>query len=438
MNIAVLGLGYVGCISSACLAQLGHRVIGVDVNQQKVDLINQGKSPIVEAEVDDMINEMVSCGRLEATTDATSAVMQSDISLICVGTPSQENGSLDLQYVQNAAKDIGRALRNHQGYHVVAIRSTMLPGSIESNVIPMLEAESGRQVGENLGVCINPEFLREGTAVRDYYHPPFTLVGSSDPKSSEHVIKIYEAIDAPVFQTTLRAAEMVKYVSNAFHALKVSFANEIGIMCKMLGIDSHEVMDIVVQDKVLNISPKYLKPGFAFGGSCLPKDVRALVHRAKSLDLELPVLAGILPSNQLHIEHAFQMIQRENSKKIGVLGLSFKPGTDDLRESPLVSLVEKLIGKGYQLRIYDKNVSLARILGANKRYIEHVIPHISSLLVTDLDEIIDFSEIIVLGNNSEEFRPVLRQLKPEQKVIDLVGLRADAAKLNGNYQGICW
>lgn len=438
MNITILGLGYVGCVSSACLAQQGHRVFGVDVSQVKVDLINQGKSPIIEDQIDDIIAEMVSSGRLTATTDAEEAITQSDVSIICVGTPSHSNGSLDLQYVRNVSRNIGNALRKRDGYHVVTARSTMLPGSVEEAILPHVEEASGMKVGQDFGLCINPEFLREGSAVKDYYNPAFTLIGEWDKRSGDMVAKLYENIDAPLLRTDIRTAEMEKYVSNAFHALKIGFANEIGVMCKEMGIDSHKVMDVFVQDTNLNISAKYLKPGFAFGGSCLPKDVRAIVHRAKSLDLELPLMNSILPSNTRHIEYAFNLVQQSGCKKIGLLGLSFKPGTDDLRESAIVHLVEKLIGKGYDLKIYDKNVSMARIIGANKQYIETVIPHISSLLTSDPGEILNHAELVIVGHGSPEFAEILKQVESSQKVIDLERIDHDAPNLNGNYQGICW
>lgn len=438
MNIAVLGLGYVGCISAACLAQQDHRVVGVDISPVKVDLINQGKSPIIEHQIDEIIAEVTSTGRLTATTDAVAAIVHSDISLVCVGTPSQANGSLDLQYVRNVAREIGRALRHREGYHVVAVRSTMLPGSVESTVIPLIEEEAAKRAGQDFGVCINPEFLREGSAVKDYYHPAFTLIGATDQRSGDVIAALYKAVNAPILRTDIRTAEMVKYTSNAFHALKVSFANEIGVLCKALQIDSHAVMDIFTQDTQLNISAKYLRPGFAFGGSCLPKDVRALEYCARSLDLELPVLRAILTSNERHIDHAFRLIQAYGRKKVGILGLSFKAGTDDLRESPMVALAEKLLGKGYDLRIYDNNVSMSRIIGANKRYIEQVIPHISTLLVADLQQVLNHADILVLGNNTAEFRSALALVNDGKQVIDLVRLEKEIAHLNGNYQGICW
>lgn len=438
MNVAVLGLGYVGCVSAACLAEKGHRVFGVDVNPVKADLINCGKSPIVEKYVGEIFAEAVAKANLSAGTDTEAAISRTECSLICVGTPSRDNGSLNLEYIENVAREIGRALVRRQTHYTVAIRSTMLPGSAESSVIPLIEQESGKQVGEDFDVYLYPEFLREGSAVEDYKHPPFTLIGSRNGDTKRHLEPLYRDLDAEVFHTSLRSAEMVKYVSNAFHALKVSFANEIGIVCKALGIDSHEVMEVFAKDMQLNISAKYLRPGFAFGGSCLPKDVRALVHRARSLDLDPPLLQSILPSNDRHIDYAFQMICRCGRKKVGIVGLSFKSATDDLRESPLVTLVEKLIGKGYDVRIYDESVSMAKLMGANKQYIEQVIPHVSSLLVSDIDALIDHSEVIVLGKSVPEARETLAKSNPNQKVIDLVRIEKDLPKIQGDYQGLCW
>lgn len=436
-SISVFGLGYVGCVSAACLAREGHRVIGVDPNPTKVEIINSGKSPIVEAGVNELIGEMVGAGRLRATTDAADAVRNSELSLVCVGTPSNANGSLDLTYVKRVCKEIGAALEGKPERHIVIIRSTMLPGTIESTVVPTLEVYSGKKVGAALGVCINPEFLREGTSLKDFYAPPFTLIGADDEDVAASVRRLYSGIDAPLRVTSIKAAEMVKYACNCFHALKVSFANEIGNICKGLGIDSHEVMDVFCQDTKLNLSPYYLKPGFAFGGSCLPKDLRALQYKARELDVEVPVLAAALQSNRLQIERAVEMILRTGRKRIGVLGFSFKAGTDDLRESPIVSLIETLIGKGMRMAIYDRDVSLARLFGANKEYIEREIPHISQLMRASLDEVMEDSEVLVIGNKAEEFRQVEARLRSDQTVIDLVRLFDD--RLTGDtYHGICW
>lgn len=438
MKICVLGLGYVGCVSAGCLAQQGYEVTGVDVNPVKVELINRGQSPIVEQQIDEIIRDAVAAGRLRATTEGVDAIAQSEISMICVGTPSMSNGSLDAQYLRNVAQDIGLALRQRKEYHVAAARSTMLPGMAETVLIPTIEEQSGKHVGKDFGICVNPEFLREGSAFKDYHDPAFTLIGAWDERSARALETMYRAVNALVIRTDVRTAEMVKYVSNTFHALKITFANEIGVLCKELGVDSHRVMDIFVQDTRLNISPKYLRPGFAFGGSCLPKDVRAIVQRARALDLDLPLLNAILPSNDRHIEYACQLIEQSGCKKVGMLGLSFKPGTDDLRESPLVRLVEKLIGKGYDLRIYDKNITLSRVLGANKRYIDQVIPHISALLLPDITQVLAHAELVVVGHSTAEFREALRNPGDHQKIIDLARVVEDSGVFDEHYSGIAW
>jgi GDP-mannose 6-dehydrogenase len=438
VKVAIFGLGYVGCVSAACLAKQGHRVYGVESNPLKVGLINDGKSPVLEKDLNELIRDAVAAGLLTAGADPVAAVAEADVSLICVGTPSRENGSLDLEYVRRVAGEIGDALRDRDGFHVVAVRSTMLPGSLEEAVIPVLEKHAGKELGDGFGACVNPEFLREGSAVADYHDPPFTLIGESDPRSGDFLEELYSKIEAPIVRTEIRTAEMLKYVSNAFHALKVGFANEIGALCKSMGIDSHEVMNIFIRDDQLNISAKYLQPGFAFGGSCLPKDLRAATHRAKMLDLDLPLLNSILPSNNNHIERAFHMIRRTGKKRVGFLGLSFKAGTDDLRESPVVQLAETLIGKGYELRILDQRVALSRLVGSNKQYIEQVLPHISSMLVTDEEELMSHAEVVVIGTPSERFKPLLAKLGSDHLVIDLVGLAKGASDLNGPYEGMCW
>ena len=437
MKLSVFGLGYVGCVSAACFAKEGHEVWGVDVNPTKVEIINSGRSPIVETGVDDLINEMVKAERLRATTDSAEAVRNSELSLICVGTPSHQNGSLDLTYVKRVCQEIGAALERKRERHTVVIRSTMLPGTIESVVIPTLEVYSGKKVGRDVGVSINPEFLREGTSLKDFYAPPFTLIGADEEDVAASVRRLYTNIEAPLYVTSVRAAEMVKYACNCFHALKVSFANEIGNICKALGIDSHEVMEVFCQDKKLNLSPYYLKPGFAFGGSCLPKDLRAITYKAKEVDVEVPVLASILQSNRRQVERAYEMVLQTGRKRIGVLGFSFKAGTDDLRESPMVSLIEMLIGKGMQLAIYDRDVSLARLFGANKDYIEREIPHISQLMRASVKEVVESADVLIIGNKAEEFRDIESHLRADQLVIDLVRL-FDGGLKQGAYEGICW
>lgn len=438
MKISILGLGYVGAVSAGCLASDGHDVIGVDPNQTKVDLINRGVTPIVERDVAELIGQAVAQGKLRATTDVRDAVLGSDLSLICVGTPSLSNGNLDLGFVRRVCEEIGTVLRDKTAFHVVVARSTMLPGSMRGAVIPALEACSGKTAGVDFGVCINPEFLREGSAVADYRNPPKTVVGESDTKAGDILVKLYESIEAPLVRTDLETAEMVKYADNTWHALKVTFANEIGNLAKALGIDGHRVMDIFCQDTKLNLSPYYLKPGFAFGGSCLPKDLRALNYKAKTLDLELPLLGAILLSNQKQVQKGMDMIIACGKRRIGVLGFAFKPGTDDLRESPLVALIEGLIGKGYELRLYDRNVSLAALTGANRDYILNHIPHISRLMVETMDEVLTFADVIVIGNAAAEFKSVLERIRPGQTVVDLARVVPTTKSEPGRYDGICW
>jgi GDP-mannose 6-dehydrogenase len=438
MNISIFGLGYVGSVSAACFAADGHRVIGVDVNPQKVATVQVGRTPIVEPGLDELIRGAVADGRLTATTNTAQAMADSDVSLVCVGTPSRRNGSLDLTYLERVVEEIGDGLRHKARYHVVVIRSTVLPGTTHEHVIPRLEKWSGKTYGEGFGVSVNPEFLREGTALHDFRHPPLTLVGHNHAADATGTIDLYARVDAPVVSTSIRVAEMMKYTSNTWHALKITFANEIGNLCRRLGVDSHEVMDIFAQDRKLNISPYYLKPGFAFGGSCLPKDVRALQYRAREVDLDMPVINSILGSNRMQIQHAIDDVLETGKKRVGLLGFSFKAGTDDLRESPLVILAEALLGKGLRLRIYDRNVSLARLIGANKEYIEQQIPHLSSLLRPTVREIIDGSEVIIVGNASEEFAQAIESCRPDQVVIDLVRLPVNPDRIEADYRGICW
>ncbi|HZR22952.1 MAG TPA: nucleotide sugar dehydrogenase [Vicinamibacterales bacterium] len=438
MRVSVFGLGYVGSVSAASFAADGHHVVGVDVHPDKVAAINAGHSPIVEPGLGDILGRTVAEGRLRATTDTADAINDTDVSLLCVGTPSKRNGSLDLTYLERVSEQIGQVLAAKSNYHVVVVRSTVLPGTTHEMVIPALERTSGKKYGEGFGVSVNPEFLREGTALKDFRKPPLTLVGHNHAADASGTIALYQSIDAPLVSTSIRVAEMMKYTSNTWHALKVCFANEIGNLCKRLGIDSHDVMDIFCRDEKLNLSSYYLKPGFAFGGSCLPKDVRALQYRAKEVDVDLPVISQILPSNKLQIQYAFDQILETGKKKVGLLGFSFKAGTDDLRESPIVILAEQLLGKGLSLCIYDKNVSLAKLVGANKEYIEKQIPHLSSLLCNTIDEVVDSSEVIVVGNQSPEFVDALAKARPDQIVIDLVRLPIFGSLLQADYRGICW
>ena len=439
MNISIFGLGYVGCVSAACLAREGHHVVGVDVNPTKVEMINAGKSPIVETGLAEILTEVTGVEpKLRATTDSYDAIANTDISLICVGTPSEDNGSLDLAYVKRCAQEIGEGLKNKDTYHVVVARSTMLPGSVYELIVPEIEAASGKKSGIDFGAAINPEFLRESTSIQDFYNPAVTVIGEHDKRSGDVVANLYTFLDAPLVRTDIRSAEMVKYANNAFHGLKVAFANEIGAICKAQGIDSHRVMDIFCMDSKLNLSSYYLKPGFAFGGSCLPKDLRALTHRAKRLDVDIPVLDSVLHSNRIHVERAVSEIVRSGHRRVSILGLSFKAGTDDLRESPMVTLTETLIGKGYDIKIFDSNVALARLFGANKEYIEKQIPHISSLMTNDLDEVVNHGDVIVIGNKSEEFDQALTVQRENTMVLDLVRLNGRSSESGDGYVGICW
>lgn len=437
MKIAIFGLGYVGAVSAACLSKEGHHVIGVDANPDKVALINKGQSPVVEKDVDEMIAAGVANGTLRATTDNTAAVLEADLSIVCVGTPSSANGNLELGYVKRVCEEIGAALKQKDGFAAVVIRSTVLPGTLRSLVIPTLEAASGRTVGDDLGAGFFPEFLRESTAVWDFYNPPKVVFAASDHQTQAMLETINADFDAPKICTNYEIAEMVKYADNTWHAVKVAFANEIGSISKAADIDGGAVMDIFCQDTKLNISPKYLRPGFAFGGSCLPKDVRALTYKARSLDLDTPLINSIMPSNERHIERALRMVLDLNERKVGVLGLSFKAGTDDLRESPVVEMVERLLGKGHEIRIFDHNVNLSTLVGANRAYIYEHLPHIAKLMVDDVDEVVNHGGTIVVGNSDKYFADVVGRLNMSQRVVDLVRI-SNEQQTNGGYNGLCW
>jgi GDP-mannose 6-dehydrogenase len=437
LKVSVFGLGYVGTVSAGCLAKNGHEVVGIDPVQTKVDLINQGQSPIIEAEIGEIIASNVKSGRLHAIADPATGVRATELSFVCVGTPSQSNGNLDLHYIRRICEQIGEALKKKQENHTVVIRSTVLPGTMREIVIPVLEESSQKKAGIDFGVCHNPEFLREGTAVRDFYAPPKTVIGELDRASGSLLAQLYEQLDAPLIHTNLETAEMVKYVDNCWHALKIGFANEIGTLSKSLQIDAHEVMNIFCQDKKLNISSAYLLPGFAFGGSCLPKDLRALSYKAKVNDLSLPILNSILQSNEMHVNRGLQLIIEKGHKEVGILGFSFKSGTDDLRESPVIEVIERLLGKGFDLRIYDKNVNIASLVGANRDFILNRIPHISKLMVQSVDEVLQFAKTIVIGNKDPDFRVVLEKLRDEQSIVDFVRI-TDRRSDIGKYDGICW
>lgn len=438
MRISVFGLGYVGVVSAACLARDGHRVVGVDPQREKVGLVGQGRAPIVEQYVGELIEAAVAQGRLTATTDAAAAVAETEASIVCVGTPSHRNGGLDTAAVARVCEQIGQAIAAKSGEHLVVMRSTILPGTMAGIVIPTLERASGRRLGQGLRVANNPEFLRESTAVYDYDNPPKTVVGARDRETAETVLALYENLPGPKIATEIEVAEMVKYADNAWHAVKVAFANEIGNIAQAVGVDSWKVMDIFCQDEKLNISPYYLRPGFAFGGSCLPKDVRALSYKGRELDLDLPLLASLLPTNQNQIERAFERVMAYGVRRVAFLGVSFKAGTDDLRESPQIALVERLIGKGLDLRIYDRNVHLARLVGANRDYITNVIPHISEILSDDLDRVLAHGELVVIGNPAPEFRAVPGLLRPDQRLYDLARIPGAAEALGDRYGGVNW
>jgi GDP-mannose 6-dehydrogenase len=438
LAISVFGLGYVGSVTAACLAHMGHRVVGVDVNRTKVEMLDSGRSPIIEEGMSELVAETNKACRLHATTDANAAVLGSDISFLCVGTPSLPSGKLDLSHVEHVAGEVGTALKAKKSHHFVVLRSTVLPGTTESVLIPALEHSSGRRAGADFTVCYNPEFMREGSAIADFRQPPYTVLGAQSTDHLDLLRELYTDVQAQIFETSIPAAELAKYVSNMFHALKVGFANEIGTLCKRMGVDTQTITRIFTSDTKLNISSAYLTPGFAFGGSCLPKDLRAITYRAKGLDLRLPLLESIMPSNAEHLNRAVDAVLRTNKKKIAMLGLSFKAGTDDLRESPQVQLIKRLLGEGFQVQIWDENVSLGRIAGSNRQYIEDVIPHIGSLLSTDFDKVVRGGEVIIIGTKLGNGNQISNQLLPHQIVIDLVNLESSHRPRDVAYEGICW
>jgi GDP-mannose 6-dehydrogenase len=437
LRISIFGLGYVGTVSAGCLARDGHEIVGVDPIKTKVELINSGRSPVIEAEIGEIIATAVKTRRLRATDDQDQAIQETELSFVCVGTPSQINGNLDVTHVRHVCELIGRAMKSKSTRHTIVIRSTILPGTMHGLVIPVLEESSGKKAGVDFGVCNNPEFLREGSAVADFNFPPKIVVGELDRESGDILARLYADLDAPLIRTDLRTSEMVKYIDNSWHALKIAFANEIGNLCKSLSIDAHKAMDIFCQDKKLNISPAYLLPGFAFGGSCLPKDIRALAYKAKQQDLQMPILSSILPSNELQVLRGLQLIIDRGHQQVGILGFSFKAGTDDLRESPMIEIIERLLGKGYNLRIYDKNVRVASLVGANRDFILNRIPHISKLMVDNVDAVLSDAKTIVIGNNDPDFRLVPQHLREGQCIVDFVRI-SDRRSDNGSYDGICW
>ncbi|NUR71344.1 MAG: UDP-glucose/GDP-mannose dehydrogenase family protein [Hamadaea sp.] len=438
MRISVIGLGYVGSVSAACLAARGHEVVGVDVSPVKVELISRGQAPVVEERIGELTAEVVASGALRATVDLASAIHATDVSLICVGTPSAPSGSLSTEYLERVSAEIGEALAGADRWHTVVFRSTMLPGTCESLLIPLLEKASGRTAGVDFGVAYNPEFLREGSSVRDFLDPPKTVIGEYDTVSGDVVAALYEGLPGEVFRVPVAVAEMAKYADNSFHGLKIAFANEMGAICRALGVDSHRMMDVFLADRKLNISPAYLRPGFAFGGSCLPKDLRGLVYAARRADVAVPLLSHVLPSNEEHLKRAVELVISTGKRKVGLFGLSFKPGTDDLRESPLVELAERLVGKGYELRIYDANVALSRLMGANREYIDGRLPHLGELLSDSADDVLDFAEVCVVGFADPALSPVLDRAG-DRPIIDLVRLPdAETRRAHPGYVGLGW
>ncbi|SDN59600.1 GDP-mannose 6-dehydrogenase [Paenibacillus sp. yr247] len=434
-TISVFGLGYVGCVSAACLAELGNQVIGVDVNLHKVDLFNQGKPTIIEKGIAELVEEQHKQGRLSATSDIQAAVRQADICLICVGTPSDKNGYPDLSFIWHVAEQISEAIKGREAFQTIIIRSTVPPGTCRE--IEHIIARSGKRIDQDFTVVSNPEFLREGTSIEDYFHPPYTLIGTHNEQALDMLRRIYGPINAPILETDREVAEMIKYVNNSFHALKVVFANEIGALCHSMGVDPHTLMDLFCQDRHLNISPAYLKPGFAFGGSCLPKDLKALNAMARSRNVEMSVLSSVERSNALLIERALELILAEGKVRVGVLGLAFKSGTDDLRESPVVKLLERLIGKGYEIKIYDQNVLASQLMGTNKQYIESTVPHLARLLASDLQEVKEFADLIVVTQKTKEYYSLVTDILPFKPVIDLVRI-SDTIPDSSYYKGLLW
>jgi GDP-mannose 6-dehydrogenase len=438
MKISIFGLGYVGAVSMACLARDGHEVVGVDLDPLKLELIRSGRSPIVEEGIQELTAEVVQSGRVTVTDDVAAAVHATDLSFICVGTPSSPNGSQDLSAVRRVSEQIGAALKDKPGYHTVIMRSTLQPGAMASVVQAGLESASGKRANVDFGLGFQPEFLREGSSIKDYDNPPFTVIGTEDERAANVLREVFGHLKCEFVVTSVGVAEMLKYACNAFHAVKITFANEIGRLARSVNVDGRAVMELVCKDTRLNISPVYMKPGFAFGGSCLPKDLRALTYVGKQNDVTTPMLGNVMGSNRAHVDHALDLVAQSGKRKVGMVGLSFKPGTDDLRESPLVTVAERLIGKGYDLRIFDPDVHLSRLLGANKRYIEHSIPHIGNLMSGDCAEVIDHAEVLIVGLASRDLVPVIvERARADQIVVDLVGLpRADLNAVQ--YHGVCW
>jgi len=434
MTISIFGLGYVGCVSLGCLAKNGFQVIGVDVNKTKVHLINQGLPTIIEKDIDTIIKEQYKAGKIKATQDYHQAVMESDMSIMCVGTPLGEDGNLNLDYIYQTAKQIGDVLKNKNTFHIIVIRSTVIPGT-NQKVSEIISDKSGKKVNIDFAVVSNPEFLREGSAVQDYYNPPFTLIGTDNDEAAEMMKQIYEKVNGEFIRTEIKIAELIKYVNNSFHALKVTFANEVGTICKKLDIDAYELMNIFCKDKQLNISSYYLKPGFAYGGSCLPKDLNALKTIARDLNINALVLNSIELSNQNHIQNAVQIIKKSGKTKIGIFGIAFKEGTDDLRYSPVINVIEELLAKDYQVKVYDDYVQTALLIGSNKEYLENNLPYLKNLMVNNEKDLLEWAELIVFNRKKEYYSELISQY-PDKCFLDLI--RINGKIKSSNYEGICW
>ncbi len=438
MKISVFGLGYVGAVSMACLARDGHELLGVDVDPVKLDLIKSGRSPIIEDGIQQLMQQVVAAGRVRVTSDAAEALATTELSFVCVGTPSNPNGSQDLSALLRLADQLGAALKSISDFRTIVVRSTVQPGTVDELIKPRIEAASGKIAGKDFALCFQPEFLREGSSIKDYDNPPYTIVGSNSDEATKCLREVFGHLPCDFVVASVRVAETMKYACNAFHALKVTFANEIGRLSQSVSVDPHEVMGLVCRDTRLNISPAYLKPGFAFGGSCLPKDLRALLYMGKQQDVTTPLLSSLLPSNRVHIDHAIAQVLARNQRHVGMLGLAFKTGTDDLRESPLVALAEHFIGKGLKLRIFDPDVSLSRLMGANKRYIETTIPHIAEVMSSSIEDMMSTSEVVVVGLGSKPLNERIVELaRPGQYILDLVNM-AGRDGLKAEYQGLCW
>ena len=438
MRISVFGLGYVGTVSVACLARDGHQVIGVDIDPSKLAMLREGRSPIIEVGIRELVADVVASGRVDVTDDVAAAIHGSELSFVCVGTPARSNGSQDLRALERLGVELGRALATKRAAHVIVVRSTVLPGTVDATFRPLVEAHAGRRCGDGFDICFQPEFLREGSSIRDYDAPPFTVIGAESERAVQQLRQLFGKLPGPFVVCDIRTAEMLKYVCNAFHALKICFANEVGRISQALAIDAHAVMDLVCMDTQLNISTAYLRPGFAFGGSCLPKDLRALLHAAARRDVDVPLLSGVRESNETHLRHGIHTVLETGATSVGMLGLSFKAGTDDLRESPLLAMAEHFVGKGLKVRIYDPEVNVSRLVGANRRYIDQAIPHIGSLMCAEPGPVIEESDVLVVGLRTPAVvRELVARCREDQVIVDLVHL-PDREQLRGQYRGICW